>query len=437
MLQCQKFTSKRRTIKHALNNSSKIEPEIPMLCYHFQKADMFQQMNSNFDALLCWNELLAKLAPFDAGFNFIYCKRSMIYKECKLFKESLNNIMLAESFNTKDDFTEHKQFCQLAIQEQNQTECVDEKKYFELSYAANPMMPFTIDCLKFKHSDIYGNHIITDQDLKQGDIICIENLFFGTMSNNADGYNTLIENNTCYQRCHHCFKFNNMDLIPCMRCTNAMFCSIICRDESFKIYHKYECFINTKIADVENILRKMRSFFVTLYLYNGNINEMKTTFGARGPRVQTVFDYNLGNPKSPNYYRNLMSIFYSCKSSPKCKSVPIIDRIFNCHPDLAVIWKGNETFIVELLCRLVDNLREHGQVMLQWPANTTQIIAKSSEKSNIVSRKIIGVGYYPFVGLFNHSCFPNVNRHINQNNQMVLAVCRPIKKGEQLFDDYK
>lgn len=48
----------------------------------------------------------------------------------------------------------------------------------------------------------------------------------------------------------------------------------------------------------------------------------------------------------------------------------------------------------------------------------------------------IASGVYSFTSLFNHSCCPNVQT-VHYNDIIVLQTVRPIKKGQQLFVNYK
>ena len=381
-----------------------------------------EAVESTFNDLLNWNKVLAFVTP-QADFSLIYNKRSLIYQKSKLYKECLNNIMLAERFNIKEDLTERKKFCQLAIQQQqSQTSYEVEKNLFQLTYTPNPRMPFVIDCLKLQNNEYFGNHIITDQYLNIGDVICVENnLFVVSPDNHLD---TIIENDSCYQRCSHCYKSNNMDLIPCDNCCFAMFCSTTCKDEALQIYHKYECSVS---PNLKASARSMRSFFMTLYLYHGDIKAMKKYFEARGSTVKTVFDYDLSCPGSPNYNQNLMDIFDSHKAIKNNEPMQDMHTLFNCHLDLVKIWKGNEDFIWNFVTRHNDNIRELGNVLSKWPGYKTQFIEQ---------RQIVGTAYYPFLQLINHSCIPNIICHTNEQNQMVLIVCRPIQKGGQLFVGY-
>ena len=48
----------------------------------------------------------------------------------------------------------------------------------------------------------------------------------------------------------------------------------------------------------------------------------------------------------------------------------------------------------------------------------------------------IGIAIVPLPSLINSSCFPNVSRCLTNYNEFFIYVSRPIKKNEQLFNDY-
>ena len=226
-----------------------------------------------------------------------------------------------------------------------------------------------------------------------------------------------------------------------------MYCSMTCKDKAMKVYHKYECFIIYHYHHNKDIFLTLRPFFFGLYIFDGDFNKMKSFFDVNNTieGMKTVFDYDLSNPISEDYAMNLMTVFDSYKAKENNKLVQTeIKMIFESHNDLKAMWNGNEIIIVKMLSRYADILRELAHPIVQWPANTKQLINQLPPttnqfqlfESNLVY-KMVGVGYYPFLGLLNHSCVPNIYRHVNEKNQMMLIVCRPIQKGQQLFVDYK
>lgn len=219
-----------------------------------------------------------------------------------------------------------------------------------------------------------------------------------------------------------------------------MFCSDTCQDAAFKMYHKYECLIMKKLDGVKDLVGRLRPFFLALSLFDGSVDRMKATLQGRSGGQRTVFDYDLSDPLSHTYAINLLHVFDSYTTTQHSESFEQINTLFTCDPELNIIWKGNESFVHMLLCRFNDVLRCLGRGIYKWPGNATDIAEQlpditDSFDTDLV-RKMAGVGYYPFLGLINHSCVQNISRHIDADNKMVLIVCRPIKKGEQLFDDY-
>lgn len=431
MLQLQKYLNDRQMKRSIMNNNEMQGNEESLVKKQFEVAAKLYEEYEYYCALLVYNEILSCVSD-QASMSYIYDKRSIIFMDFGLYAECLNNINHAEERNIKYDLSERREFCLRAIAMQGGQSLVVPK--LELTYPANPQMPFIANCLKQMPTTFNGRHIYTDKNLKPGDIICIEDLFFGTMQYNHPPYH-FNERQPCLVRCYHCFKFNNLDLIPCNFCNFAMFCSNKCREEAKEKYHKYECVINTVIPGVQNLVRKMRTFFMSLHLYNGDIYAMRSAFEGIVDNTHSVFDHDLSEPNAIDRDRQLMKIFHSC-TSPKFNIYSaMFKNIFKSHRELARMWHGNEYFIVKFILRHADNLRDYGQVILENNASISTLCEDPPLFET--GRKIIGIGYYPFSSLLKHSLMPNVTRSSTRTHQLVLTVCRPIKKGELLFDDYK
>lgn len=84
------------------------------------------------------------------------------------------------------------------------------KHFFKLSHKANDKNPSIASCLQLRESEKFGRYIITDADLRVGDIIALEPLYVGVPRN--------LER---YSRCHSCFKTNMMNLMPCSHCAEG------------------------------------------------------------------------------------------------------------------------------------------------------------------------------------------------------------------------
>lgn len=86
----------------------------------------------------------------------------------------------------------------------------ERKHFFKLSHKANDKNPFIASCLQLREDEQFGRYIITDADLRVGDIIALEPLYVGVPRNLEQ-----------FSRCHNCFKTNMMNLIPCSHCAEG------------------------------------------------------------------------------------------------------------------------------------------------------------------------------------------------------------------------
>lgn len=384
-----------------------------------------------FNALLSYNEVLACVEPHE-GLSYIFDIRSVIYERCHLWNECLDNIYLAERYETDIDYTERKEMCNRELEKQaNNAEPIEPKD--QLSYPSNERIPFVVDCLKLKSDRVNGSQVYTDQELKKGDIISIESPLFETMSTKFPSHSTE-KTATCFQRCSTCFKYNHLSLIQCEHCSNEMYCTFACRTEAYEKYHKYECAIINSLPGVEAEVRKMRSFFISLYHYGHDIRVMRRSFEKIERKPKTVFDFVLSFVNSMQQSRLLMRIFHSCRSIERTPHSRMLKEMFDTHPELAPMWRGNEDFIIEFMRKHDDNIQQHGQAIIATPTPS----AEFGEVINICVPEIIGVGYYPFSAMIKHSELEfNVTRKFNNDKELILTASRDIGKGEVLYDDYK
>lgn len=102
-----------------------------------------------------------------------------------------------------------------------------------LSMQRNSQIPFAANCLEIQYELQNGRHIVTNDDLKPGQIVVIENSFVDAPTTQGIPFYR-------YTKCANCYKENLLCLIPCPSCTVTMFCSEKCLVES-KPYHGIEC----------------------------------------------------------------------------------------------------------------------------------------------------------------------------------------------------
>lgn len=175
-------------------------------------------------ALEKYNESLCFAEKSSEAYGMAFANRSAVYFEMKLFDKCLKNIEMAKvnGYPRKNFLILDKRAEKCVEQIKNGKEAKSDENPFEfnkLSYKENPKLPFVVDCLELKRSEKFGRFVITNQDLKVGDIVAIEKPHFRVIKSDSR-YESCLDSNK-YMRCSFCLKDNLMDLIPCENCCSS------------------------------------------------------------------------------------------------------------------------------------------------------------------------------------------------------------------------
>ncbi|XP_070490712.1 SET and MYND domain-containing protein 4-like isoform X1 [Chironomus tepperi] len=387
---------------------------------------LYSQRNF-FDALVKYNESLCYAPEGSEAIGLAYANRSAVYFEMKMYEKCLKNIELAKlngypenNFHILD---KRSQKChELEAEQQQVTE--NPFEFVKLSYKANPRLPFVVNCLELRQSDIFGRYIVTTQDLNVGDILAIEEPHFKIIKSDSR-YDSCPEMNK-FQRCSVCLKDNLMDLIPCPYCISTMFCSEKCRDYAMTSYHNYECGIIDILLKTGIMQMAIRVFFQALNIFNGSVEDLQNFLSNFINSSTSVydFDFSKSNEDAAAKY-HLLSAFCLARSDKSSMSESP-EIIFRLNSQLLDIWNKHSDFIEFFIARAIQ----------LYDCNFHGICGWSIQKSYNTEPQMIGVGCYTFASLINHSCAPNINR-CYVYDKVVIMVDKPIKKGEQLFDCYR
>ena len=386
------------------------------------------------EALEAYNKSLC-FAGSD-GVSLAYGNRSAVYLEVNLFDECLENIKLAcdNTFpeDEKPKLFEREQKCKTLMKTVAKNLEDDTKKFFTLSHAPNSKIPFIVECLQLCESEKFGRYLITNQNLKSGDVIAIEEPFY-----------KFIDAEAFYSRCANCLKSNNLNLIPCTACIKgkqlfnfstisinfsliaAMYCSNSCQANHYENIHRFEC-CKEPLPIVLLVVAKM--IFIALSITKSFKELCKL---IRESTNKTVFDYDLSDPEDVSCQQKLLTVINSCAMSEHSEIVMSekMKEVFD-RPPFESVWETPEER--ELLIEFFHKqLRIHNTNKLEMGEPTFE----SLPDEKFWYSKTIGGGLCPFASLFNHSCDSNVKR-FTVDNKLVFVVGRPIKAGEQLFISY-
>jgi tetratricopeptide (TPR) repeat protein len=158
------------------------------------------------EALILYNESLCFSPPNSSNFALVFANRSAVYLELQQSCKCLENIKLARDhdYPKVDRLKQREEKCG-KLQEIREEDS-KASEFFKLSHPANEMIPFIVNCLELREDDKFGRFIITNEDLRVGDVISIEYPCFKSIDSSAR-----------FSRCAFCLKSNKLSLIPCNR----------------------------------------------------------------------------------------------------------------------------------------------------------------------------------------------------------------------------
>lgn len=204
-----------------------------------------------FGAMELFNESLCFAENGSATLGYAYANRSACFFNLKMYDKCLIDIDLAMHNN----YPKHS-FAEL---QKRQKKC---EQFIENGWKAsstalpvklgeNVKFPSCSDAIDVKTR--FGRRsVVANRDVSVGQIIAVDEAFTKTLF-------------TIYGwKCNICLK-GNTNLVPCKKCTTAMFCPE-CFDNPL---HKYECGLKTSIYSQFNnyLMQELRTFFVAMNLF--------------------------------------------------------------------------------------------------------------------------------------------------------------------------
>lgn len=251
------------------------------------------------------------------------------------------------------------------------------------------------------------NRVTAGCDINVGQRIIAETSFVRTLMDDL------------YMRCCICSKHSN-NLIPCSKCTEAMFCSGKCEQS---ILHKAECnfssCMQSNLKDDGKLAFLTRTVLHAISLFN-NVFELMTFVMKNVAACDTVnLDCEMDEQSKYAYFLNL-------KSDPKIargdKFDPIIYFAYKAimASDLKKMFTGTKPkrFLVHLI----------------WQHEAIISLGHIHQYTNRYNQ-IESLHLFLTFSLFSHSCTPNAMWYI-ANDVLIVEAMRPIQKGEEIMISY-
>lgn len=271
----------------------------------------------------------------------------------------------------------------------------------QLSSLPHPSIQCASDSVEIQETETMGRHVVATKDITPGDVIALEKPFA-----------KILLKERILDHCHHCLKLS-YNLLPCTKCTEALFCTKTCQEEAIELYHKYECPILTILNNFSKL--EVLAVRVTLLARNhyATLKTIKPSDCYKSERYEEIYQLVTNTEK-----RSVSDLF------AKAAMAALLTHIF----------ENYTTFLRDSPYKDVfsELLLHHLQTA---PSNFHEISECIGSATKCYATEDIGSGAFSFLSLFNHSCSPNIVRHCH-GYTVVLRALRPIKKGEQLFDNY-
>lgn len=372
-----------------------------------QKAGNVQFGKSNWKlAMELYNESLCYAEKGSENIGISYGSRAKCFFELKLYNECLKDIDLAKKAGypaqlmIKLQQLETK--CRKSIQ-QGHGRIIEHAA--KLSFEANEKFPCLANALKVQR-DVDGEYsVIAKEDLNVGQTIVVED----TLKVIHLGYG---------ERCNICMK-SLVNLIPCEKCTMAMFCSAECHDHFF---HEYECGI--KLSEMNTHLngttmRNIRGILSAIHMFS-SLDELmdfvdETIKSGRNELPDSLLD------QRSKYQVFLKLPTGTLFSNQELVSIAISQfNAFMKYPKIGAMF--NTPKYRRFLMHLVAQHILIGE-------NNTKVFQRMTKQGATDFYTAFGV----MARYFKHSCAPNVDSTFDDVANEVYIVVRPVKRGEEVL----
>ncbi|KYM99194.1 SET and MYND domain-containing protein 4 [Cyphomyrmex costatus] len=338
----------------------------------------------------------------------------------------LRNIMTKHNMSNE---TKGKQMnditSQISSMEENVDSTTDTTEFPslpEVAYGENPNFQFASAAIEIKCSPEKGRYIVTNRDIKRGQILFVEKAFaFVPLCH--------IKPDNCY----NCCRSSGNTPVPCTECVDSIYCNIDCWDEARSSYHRWECLGNQMglWAEIGIAYLAVRMLFkCTTATDDNRLNEVQklvTNFSKLPP--DDVISYGI-TAIMLMMYLSKYTDFFKTINLKKCLVLKSCND-FNC--DLTTE-DDEQLYVSSLLLRHILQLISNGHAItkIKAVANNT---GYNKNKLFIQQEDRIATAIYPSASMMNHSCEPNIiNSFLGQF--LITKAIRDIAAGEEVFNCY-
>lgn len=390
-----------------------------------QRGNELIQQNEFKLALEQYNKSLCFAEHESIALSFAFANRSFCFLRLELYEECLVDIELAVNAHYPDHLKAKLEQRKLTCLKQMKTSIKRTPLEPQLSFEADPAIPCMANVLRIVRSVEFGRHFEAQSNIKEDQVLMIEEPLV-----------KLIDENSKYKRCHSCLK-EYTNVIPCAKCTEAIFCSEEC---SIDIYHKFECNMKmcksfegkTGRATQNGVKFLLRTVGIALETFSSSEELMKLVdlFRADSSSNDIVAADGTTEALFGIFLTHNHDVSYEIgKEKLLIISCIAYDFILG-HPTLKLKFqtKNVQRFLMHLLTHFAAMFTANNILLQDWSEKWFDVIEH-------VGKETFGTGLFNISSYFNHACMPNVIR-LTTTNHTIIKTIRPIKDGEQIFVRY-
>lgn len=358
------------------------------------------------DALECYNDSLSLAKPGSENLSLAYANRAACFLKMQQYDECLGDIELAKRTGypdgLMDKINKRKIDCLKLMESADSRSGIRGSK---LSLEADEMFPCMARALEIQRNDDGEYLVVARENIDIGETVVVEKVF----------HTFLLQLKA--QKCNICLK-SYTNLIPCDRCSAAMFCSHECRT---RLLHRHECgLVYAEDHNIDgSILNDARGILMACDM-----------FASADELMDFVQQTIQSDPKA------LPGTFADDKSQYRAfLMLPINEEMLN---------SKQLTFIIFHVYNLLQKVpkiesmfktTKDRRFLMHLIGQHVQIVQNNTVKGCFTSAFGQMIDWYNHIGLiekyFQHSCAPNVVTCERDGHRVFITV-RPIKKGDQL-----
>ncbi|GLV34516.1 SET and MYND domain containing class 4 member 3 [Carabus blaptoides fortunei] len=264
-----------------------------------------------------------------------------------------------------------------------------------------------------------GKHVMTNSDVKKGDILFVEEPYSTSCTSTHSGYFTY---------CNQCF-ISSLACIPCKFCIEIHFCTEKCRDDYWNLRHKWECLaVRKRLLSVECSLalgiffRASRTGFKTAAKNDNCYGNKKENF----PYLYQLLTHKAEMAEPDLIYKTKEAVLLLVYL---IDYTDFIDWLYAQEHRPEVSRDAVYKVIVDILFKILLRIGANSETILE---NFVMFEDKFSPR---MSYHNVALGLYVSSCLMNHSCLPNAVRCYHGSTKVVRAL-QDIKKGTEITISY-